>query len=264
MMGKIKLILIDIDDCLLPTDGKFYPDYFNGLPEVARYIERASKGEIPPIGFCTGRDRNYVEATAFSVLRPNSWSVIESGIALFNPTTKEMLLNPALTPEIEEAFNKIRRERLPQILRKFPGLFDYPGNMINIALERQYGVDLNIEECYGAVRQELSDLESQGLVIIHHSKIAVDISPQGIDKASGVRFLAEKTKVDPAQMLGIGDSRGDFPMLNLVGTVGCPFNASEECQELVRKKGGRISRYQYALGVADIIQYLVQEGWGLS
>jgi len=207
MKEDIRLILIDIDDCLLPTDGKFYSDYFSGLPEVARYIEKANQREIPPIGFCTGRDRNYVESTAFSVARPNTWSIIESGIALFNPTTKEMPLNPALTPELREAFEAIRRERLPGILNKFPGLFDYPGNIINIALERQYGVELSIEECYEVVKQELSDLESQDLVIIHHSKIAVDISHQGIDKASGVRFLTKKTGIAPAQMLGIGDSR---------------------------------------------------------
>jgi len=260
MKGEIKLILIDLDDCLLPTDGKFSSDYFSGLPKVAHYVEKANEGKIPKIGFCTGRDRNYVEAVAFSIGRPNSWSVIESGIALFNPTTKEMVFNPALTPEVKEAFAVIRRERLPQILQKLPELFEYPGNIINIALERQYGVDLNIEECYERVRQELSDLEAQGLVIIHHSTIAVDISPQGIDKASGVRFLAEKTGIGFAQMLGIGDSQGDFPMLNLVGQVGCPSNASEECKKLVREKGGYISPYQFAKGVADIINYFVEEG----
>lgn len=260
MTGRIKLILIDIDDCLLPTDGNFYSDYFNSLPEVAHYVRRANEGEIPPIGFCTGRDRNYVESTAFSVLRPNSWSVIESGIGLFNPTTKEMPLNPALTPEVRETFERIRQERLPEILKRFPGLFDYPGNMINIALERRYGVNVSIEECYKIVKQELKDLESQGLIIIHHSKIAVDISPQGIDKASGIRFLAGKTGVDPSEILGIGDSRGDFPMLNLVGLVGCPSNASEECKELIEKKGGYISPYQYAKGVADVIRHFIEEG----
>jgi len=260
MRRGIKLILIDIDDCLLPTDGRFYSDYFSGLPEIARYIEKANQGKFPQIGFCTGRDRNYVESTAFSVGRPNSWSVIESGIALFNPTTKEMPFNPALTPEIRKAFETIRREQLPQILKKFPELFDYPGNLINIALERQHGVDISLEECYQTVKQEFEDLESQDLIIIHYSKIAVDISPQGIDKASGVGFLAEKTGIDLDEMLGIGDSRGDFPMLNLVGSVGCPFNASEECKELIRKREGYISPHQYAKGVADVIRHFIKEG----
>jgi len=265
MKKKIRYVLIDIDDCLLPTDGHFYYDYFTGLSQIASYVEKANESRFPPIGFCTGRDRNYVEATAFSVLRPNSWSIIESGIALFNPTTKELLINPALTSEAQEAFENIRQERLPQILRKFPGLFEYPGNMINIALERKYGLELSVEECYRAIKEELSDLEAQGLIVIQHSKIAVDISPKDIDKASGIKFLAEKIDVEPSKMLGIGDSRGDFPMLNLVGTVGCPCNASKECEGLVKKRGGYLSRYQYALGVADVIEHFIyREGWNAS
>lgn len=219
----------------------------------------ANQGNFPRIAFCTGRDRNYVEAISFVAGRPDSWSIIESGIALFNPTTKDMPLNPALTLDVEEAFRKIRQERLPKILEKFPGLFDYPGNRINITLERKYGVDLNIEDCYNMAKEELKDLELEGL-IIHYSKIAVDISPQGIDKASGVQFLAEKTGINFSEMLGIGDSRGDFPMLNLVGYVGCPTNASEECKELIARKEGYISPFKHARGVVDVIQHFIKEG----
>ncbi len=254
------MILIDVDDCTLPTDGNVSSEFYQGLEQISKFVKRASEGEFPQLGFCTGRDRNYVEAVAFHCGRPNSLSVIESGIALFNPTTKELLINPALTPEIREAFETIRRERLPQILKKFPGLFDYPGNMINIALERKYGVDLSIEECYAAVRHELSDLETQGLIIIRHSKIAVDISPQGIDKASGVRFLAGKTRIDPSEMLGMGDSKGDFPLLNLVRRVGCPSNASNECKDIVLNRKGYISPFNYAYGVADIINHFTRKG----
>ncbi len=265
MEKKIQAILVDIDDCLLPTDGYPYIGYFQGLQIIAGYVKKANEGRFPKISFCTGRDRNYVEAVAFSVGRPNSWSVIESGIALFNPTTKELVLNPALTPKVKDAFEIIRQERLPGILNRFTGLFDYPGNMINIALERKFGIDTPIEQCYAAVREELQDLESQGLVTIRHSRIAVDISPQGIDKASGIRFLSEKTGVRPSQMLGIGDSKGDFPMLNLVGYVGCPDNASKECKELVRKRQGHPSRAEYAKGVEDVINHfrihhLIDEG----
>lgn len=262
-MGKgIKYILVDIDDNILPTDGHYYRDDFKGLARFANWVDQANHKEIPLIGFCTGRDRNYVESVAFSVLRPNSWSVIESGIALFNPTTKRILINPSLTPEVIEAFESIRRERLPRILKKFPGLFEYPGNMINIALERKFGVDVPIEECYAAVKEEVRDIETRGVITIHHSKIAVDISPQGIDKASGIRFLSEETGIDTSEILGIGDSRGDFPMLKLVGWIGCPHNASDECKNLIKaKRGGYVSTKEYAAGVADVIyEFICRRG----
>lgn len=257
MKPDIKAILVDVDDCLIPTDGKALPHFYSGLELIAAHILNANLGLKPPISWCSGRDRNYIEAVSFFCGLPNSWSIIESGIALFNPTTKELVLNPVLTAETKATFETIRRERLPQILNKFPGLFDYPGNMINIALERRYGISVSIEECFRTVEAELADLITQGLVTIHHSKIAVDISPAGIDKFSGVRFFTEKTGINPAQILGIGDSRGDFPMLRIVGYVGCPANASEECKKLVRERDGVITRSDYSAGVIQVINHFL-------
>lgn len=264
MRRGIEGFLVDIDDCLLPTNGEVSPEFYRGLEGIAQFIKRANEGTFPPIGWCTGRDRNYVEGVSFTAGLPNSFSVIESGIALFNPTTKSMPLNPALTDEVKAAFETIRRERLPQILKRFPDLFEYPGNMINIALERCHGVQTPIEKYYEVVKAELQDLEDQKLVIVHHSRIAVDISPVGpdgtpIDKASGVKFWSRYTGIDLAKVVGIGDSKGDFPMLKLVGYVGCPSNASTDCKKLVQAKGGYISPHEYSSGVADAISHFVSE-----
>ncbi len=256
----IKMILIDVDDCTLPTDGNVSSEFYQGLEQISKFVKRANEGEFPQLGFCTGRDRNYVEAVAFHCGRPNSLSVIESGIALFNPTTKELIPNPALTPEIKKAFGEISRKKIPQILKKYPKLFLYPGNMVNVALERVYGFETPIEEYYEGIKSELADLIDRGLITIHHSRIAVDISPVGIDKASGVNFLSQHTGVKLNQILGIGDSRGDFPLLNLVGRVGCPSNASNECKDVVLNRKGYISPFSYAYGVADIINHFTRKG----
>ena len=260
-MKKEIEILIDIDGCLLSTNGNVSPDYYIGLNELSHYIKQANQGKFPKIGFCTGRDRNYVEAVAFFTGLPNSWSIIESGIALFNPTTKELVFNPALTTEIQEIFLVISENRIPQVLEKYPDLFLYPGNMINVALERRYGSTLSIEESYETVQKELNDLLRLEHIVIRHSDIAIDISPSCIDKASGVKFLSQYSGIDLQKTLGIGDTNGDFPMLELVGSVGCPSNASEECKKLVKSRGGYISPYKYASGVADIFQHFFgQEG----
>lgn len=257
MKKPIEMILIDVDDCLLPTDGEVPFKFFYALWDISQLIKEANEGMFPQIGFCSGRDRNYIEAVSFFMGLPDSWSVIESGIALFNPTTKELLLSPALIPEVREAFEEISRRRIPKILKEYPDLYLYPGNMIQVTLERKHESKTPLVECYNAVIEELADLISSGLVTIHHSQIAIDIGPAGIDKGSGVKFLAEKTGVQFDQMLGIGDSRGDFPMLEIVGHIGCPANASEECKKLVGQKGeysGYISSLSYARGVLDVIR----------
>lgn len=260
MDGRIEAIIIDVDGCLIPTDGTVSSEYYVSLANLSELVKAANRGEFPRIGFCSGRDRNYIEAIAFVVGLPNSWSVIESGIALFNPTTKEMLFNPALTEETKSAFTEITGKRIPKILEGYPGLFLYPGNMICVALERKHKAIITIEEAFGVVRNEMTDLLEKGLVKIHHSDIAIDISPFGIDKASGIKFLSQYTGINLARTLGIGDSNGDFPLFEQTGFVGCPTNASETCKVFVQNKRGYISPFNYASGVADIIEHFVKEG----
>lgn len=260
MEKKIEAIFIDVDGCLLSTTGDVSSEYYGGLARISRYVKKANQKMFPVIGFCSGRDRNYIEAVSFFTGLPNSWSIIESGIALFNPTTKELIFNPALTKEIRAAFKKISDERIPKILKKYPGLFLYPGNMICVALERKYGVKLTIEDAYEIARKEIMDPLQDKLLRIRHSDCAVDISPANIDKASGLEFLSKQAGINLKQALGIGDSNGDFPLFEKVGYIGCPANASKECKEFVKKRKGFISPFSYTAGVADVIKYFVKKG----
>jgi len=257
---KIEAILIDVDGCIVPTNGDVSPGFYYGLEAISIWVKKASQGKFPSIGFCSGRDRNYVEAVSFFVGLPNSWSVIESGVALFNPATKELALNPDLTDGMKKVFKEITDKRIPKILEKHPELFLYPGNMICVALERKQGTKLSIENAYEAVKKEMADFHQRRLVQITHSDCAVDISPFGIDKASGLQFLSQHTGINLKKTLGIGDSNGDFPLFKKVGYVGCPKNASKECKSLVKKRGGFISPFAYAEGVVDVIKHFLKKG----
>ncbi len=260
MDRKIEAILIDLDGCLVPTNGNVSSEYYKGFAQISQNVKKANRGRFPTIGFCTGRDRNYVEAVSFFAGLPNSWSVIESGVALFNPATKELIFNPALTEKIRATFKKIINERLPRFLEKNPMLFLYPGNMICAALECKYGSTIAIEDVYKAVKKEMADSLNGGLLRVNYSDCAVDISPVGIDKASGIKFLSLLRKINLKKTLGIGDSNGDFPLFEQVGYVGCPANASKECKQLIRKRKGYVSLLKYAEGVADVIGHFVKKG----
>ena len=76
------MILIDVDDCTLPTDGNVSSEFYQGLEQISKFVKKANVGEFPQLGFCTGRDRNYVEAVAFHCGRPNSFSVIDKKFSL--------------------------------------------------------------------------------------------------------------------------------------------------------------------------------------
>lgn len=249
--------LLDIDGCVLSTKGDVSPSYYRALAELSKYIHRANQRNLPAIMFCTGRDRNYVEAVSFMVGLPNAFCVIEGGIGLFNPTTKELLYNPALTPDAQRVFKEISQKRIPLILKQYPEMFLYPGNMVNVAIERKYGASIPIEKCYEVIKTELADFET--LIEIHYFDSAVDISPAGIDKASGIRFLSDYTGLNLNSIAIIGDSDGDRPAMLLLKHIGCPSNTSDTCKELVRGKKGYVSSFPYIAGVIDIIAYMEME-----
>ncbi len=250
----MEALLIDVDGCLTPGRGSIPEGYYQGLETISQFARKF------PTAFCTGRDRNYVEATAAFLGWPDFWSVIESGIALFNPSTKKLLFDPKLTEAKIMVFETEVKEPVKRALERHPDLFLYPGNMICVAIERKCEATIKIHEVFEELREELRGLVARGLIKISHSDIAVDIAPPGINKASGLDFLSKISGISPENMLGIGDSNGDLSFLEKVGFVGCPSNANTECKKAVQKKQGRVSRYPYARGVADVISHFANKG----
>lgn len=253
-MFSIKGFLIDRDGVLTVTDGKIPWEHNLGRRQLYKYVKMSNQGQFPKIGICTGREYGSAESTLFDIGIPNWWSIIESGVFLFNRYTKQLLENPALTKEVKEAFQEISQRRIPPILAQYPeDLFLYPGNQICVAIELTENAGITIEQANQMIKEQVIDLVQAQLVTIHYSSIAVDLSPANINKASGVRHLCEIGGIDPADLFGIGDSEGDFPLFEAVGHIGCPANAKPECKEEVRKRGGIISDKLYAAGVTDIL-----------
>ena len=255
-----KGVLIDNDGCVVPTEpGEMHKDFYKGAERLWKTLGMLEKKGILA-GICTGRDRNYVEHGAFWLGLRLGWCVIESGAALFHPVTKEVRLNPMLTPEVLEAFAELRGKWVPNILKKFPELFEYPGQQIQLTFERKHGVETSVDIFYEAIKEMLEPLESQRLIVVNASQGAIDIGPVGqdgnpIDKSSGVDFYSAVTDIHPGDMLGIGDSRGDLPLFKRVGQVGCPQNAALPCKEAVTQRDGYISPFSHAMGVADVIRH---------
>ena len=254
---QIKAILVDIDDCLLPFGESPTHECHLAFEQIGKYVEMANRGEFPLISFCSGREFNYVIPLAGLLHWPNSWSVVESGMFLYNPTRKHSkdnpLINPAYTAKYRDIFERTR-EQVLAMCQTLP-LVPYRGKLVNIALELAEGTDLTIEECYKMIPENIRQLEEKGMISIRRSTIAIDISPATVDKASGVRFFSRYTGIPLDQILGIGDSGGDEPMLKIVDRVGCPGNAKKDCKELVKQKGGHVSPFKYAEGVLDIIRH---------
>lgn len=259
----IRYILLDIDDTIISTsniptpksgESDKYLSLHNGLIKLSWIIKQSNDGLMPPLGFCTGREASYVLGICRSFREiPNSWSVVECGLILFNPKTQKRLYHPAFTQEMEKVFEEINRLRIPRLAENFPFLRFYKGKEVNIAVELKDGASSSLSEVEQLMRESFEDVRSY--LEINTSKTAVDISPKGVDKGTGVAFLAKTTGVPLSGMLLIDDSLGARPALDRIGHIACPGNASENLKKLVAEKNGYESSLELAEGVVDAISH---------
>lgn len=258
-LNRIQHIAVDVDDTLVPTDGNIPKgkNYYLALWQIHELVLLAAQGMFPKIGFCSGREEGALRKLAEMLGSPDVWSVTEGGLTLWNSRTNELRWNPNIPPESAVVLKQIREIIIPQFILANPFLVLYHGKRMNIALELQPGSPLSIKDVYEKVLDALHEFVAKGLIEITYSSIAVDISPVGVTKATGLKFLSQIIGVSVKQMLCIGDSRGDFAAFQEAGFVGCPHNASEECKQFVRQREGYISPYPYAQGVVDIIRHFV-------
>jgi HAD superfamily hydrolase (TIGR01484 family) len=243
---KVDLIVADIEGCITPPNrGMMNPA--DVLPIVDYCKAAMSNKNLPPLVYCTGRQLSYVECVAqlTNAFFPKFPSVAENGAFLYDVAQNEVFINPAITEEAKEILPVIRK-KIEKILQKFDAQKEY-GKEVCLSLNPP--VKMPISQFFEEVKQSLSSFSN--VITITHSVSAVDITPIGIDKASGVKLLSEKTGIQLENMLGIGDTRGDLPMLNIVGMPTGPANASDSVQEIAKY----IATSAGPLGVAEILRH---------
>jgi hydroxymethylpyrimidine pyrophosphatase-like HAD family hydrolase len=97
----------------------------------------------------------------------------------------------------------------------------------------------------GAIEHQIKGLT------VRASISCVDVTPAGIDKGAGVRWLSKEIGVPLSQMGGIGDSTSDLAFLRLVGRSGAPANATAEVKAAV----GYTAAHENGDGVVDILRH---------
>lgn len=239
----IKLIVCDIEGCLTPGKGR--PLNLDALAAIRHYnLESKKQEQIPPITLCTGRSLPYVEAM-MQAIEGYIPAISENGAGLYYPAEDEYQLHPLITPQTKkqmaEAKNVIHEYIIDYCKAKFEWGKDF---VISINPPPNILIEEFFKIVQGTLRRHNIDLN------ITHSASAVDITPKGIDKFSGLQLLLKKLEISPEDVAGIGDTRGDFPILKNVGFSACPSNATNEVKKIVNY----VSDYENGDGVVDIIK----------
>lgn len=270
-------VLVDIDGCLTSDDGNVCLKYYEANAKIADLVALAHSGAGPSIRLCSSRDKNSVELMANFFGMVNLWLIVEGGVALFNPTTRETKLNPAITPEVQEIFRWLKEKELPVILKRYGCLQEYLGYMVCCSLEKKLASSIEIQTVIDFLEgvkipatNKKPARRSPGLLtkFIRRRQMKVEryfdriinIIPAGVSKGTAAKFLMATEGWNPAWCIAIGDSKSDFSLFRSVGRIGCPSNATAGCIKFVKENHGRVSMYPHTQGVIDVINWYLGAG----
>ena len=115
----------------------------------------------------------------------------------------------------------------------------------------------SLEDAVAVQEMIIQYMEKEGIdvVFVQRNGWGVGLSDARVGKGICLRRIARKMGLKPEEVIAIGDSNNDMPMLD--GRMGffstCPANADEEILELVRRNGGIVAERNYGMGVAEIM-----------
>ncbi|MER2598248.1 MAG: HAD family hydrolase [Caldilineales bacterium] len=220
----IRLVVLDSDGVL--TDGEAQPCDLSLLAELMQLNAAARRNPaLPVITIASGRPAPYVDAM-MQAIGGHMPAVFEAGAGLYVPDEYRFLPHPRLH---DVAAMQQIKQRLQQTL--------IPQGLLHIQPGKEYSLSLfpadpaQLEALLPAVRQALGPLADA--VAWVYAASCLNAMPLGIDKAAGLRFLADVTGVPVTQMLAVGDSAIDLPMLQVAGYRAAPANASAAVQQVV-------------------------------
>jgi HAD superfamily hydrolase (TIGR01484 family) len=250
MSNQIHLVVVDVDGCL--TRGEGQPWDFSVLEFVAQLNQKTRSGSNPfAVTLCTGRQEPYVEAMmqAIDGFLP---AIYENGAGLYFPFPYRFAENPAITPEQRETRERIRRVLRETIIADGLAQFQ-PGKELTLTLypARQ---GITFEQLAEAARSAL-DGNADGFSV-HASVSSVEILPDGIDKGTGIEWLARELGVSLTEIAGIGDAPGDLAFLTRIGFSAAPANATDEVKRAVHY----VSPFENGRGVVDILSRWLKGG----
>jgi hydroxymethylpyrimidine pyrophosphatase-like HAD family hydrolase len=250
---KINLVVSDIEGCLNLNEHTYDLEalsWMNAANQLAR-----EDNPIPYITVCSGRQHAFVEAIT-QIISGTLPAIFENGCGLYFPTRRlyeEYAWHPLLSqPEVLSQFTKVRQKITEEVIASNQAR-RVPGKEMMLSLHPV--PPLEVKEIYSIVTETVA--KNQLVASITMSASAVDITPPGIDKAAGVRWLLDTLEgvlsVKLANVAGVGDSVGDLPFLRIVGFSAAPSNASEHVKSLVDYG----SSWADGRGVADIIRHCI-------
>lgn len=244
--GVVRVLLADIDGVVTPGEG--HPAEIRVLQRLTETNRQALEDPlVPAVALCTGRQAAYVEVMAqmTGAFLP---CIFEHGSGLFFPRAFRYEFHPRLGLTYAENLARVRAALEEPVLRPRKG-FVQPGKEASMTLYPLNGTSL---PWLASQAQRAAD-QLDGLFEVAGNVSGIELRPTGIDKAVGVRWMAEEIGVDLERFAGMGDSDPDISFLQIMDTSGAPANAMPNVQAAV----GYVAAGQFGDGLLEFLDRLL-------
>lgn len=230
MLPRIELLVADIDGCLV---GLGHAAYRLDRVQAVVALQRRSRlePEVPALTFLSGRPHPYVDALMqlFDVDAP---AVFENGAGLARRRPYGAVFDPAVERH-RAALGALR-----DAIAREPDLMLQEGKRASLSVFPRDAAPPPSADRGPAVDAVLARVratrDALGLdLVLDRSHDCVNVLVPGVDKATGLAWLARETGVPSAAMAGIGDSVGDRAWLAQCALSCAPSAADESVRRAV-------------------------------
>lgn len=226
-MTKYKALMLDLDGTTIPNRQEGMPSQ-----KVREAIAKAQK--VIHVCVATSRPLAYA-AHLIEHLNLSSPCVIDGGAQIYDPVTKSIISEQPIEPKDVEIVWKFLKEHNYQFLYSNGSAEkDLPQEQIPAKVLDFIVMSLSSEQADELIKNltHIPTLALHKVTSWTEGKLGVKISHATATKLHGITTIAEMFSIHHDEIIGVGDSYNDFPLLMASGFKVAMGNAIEDLKAI--------------------------------
>jgi HAD superfamily hydrolase (TIGR01484 family) len=244
MTAKYRLLALDMDGTLL-NDAQII------TPKTVEWIQKAVDAGVH---VCLSTGRAFNSALPYAKqLGLETPMVTVNGSEVWrapNEVYRRSLMDPQLVSKLYEIAQRYDIWFWAYSLEEVHKQDNWDGNTDGREWLK-FGYSTEDDDIRHKLLMELQDMG--GLEITNSSPTNLEINPQGVNKASGIKEVCHLLGIDMSQVVAVGDSLNDLAVIQQAGLGVAMGNA----QETVRQEADAVVSSNNDDGIAEVIQKFI-------